>query len=616
MHIDEHGRIVFVGQEALDEFAQGLSRRLTENRKLHHKTTFQDLPVSVENRVGSVRSGTDPDGEEWRTKMKFPYGYIPGTEGADGDALDVFVGPNENAAFAYIVHSNNPETGEFDEDKVMLGFPSADRAKMVFLQHCDDPKFFGGMDSIPMWKFRLKVWVKKHTTKKLVASRRNREASLQLPEGMFDPPRYGEAGTGLDQDMRKAILGHHQDIMVNPQVREHGVKGMKWGTRTPREIIEHVGMEYKGEMENPKGGSIHLFNDPKTGSTLAMRDHEIKDPQTVRDKVALSRQEFRRAHSGEAREHGVKGMKWGVRHARHDARGVKRGKGDNKKSVSIHKRNLANDPHTMNMMQVVHRSQQQLDQISQKQQQDNAVKQQQGQKPVSPKENHNEALKALAELGWKILEVGSKVTGTEGIFNVIRSIVKSPTGQKLSMVTKGEKHTLATDEKGKAPASKPHQPKYQYTPRKRIPVKTSMREAAPFEVRMGRFLREARRRVYYARPLDRYGTDAEEADMDMIREAFPEHGINSPRTRRHADLGMGYFHKKINRAKAVVVKPTRRNRLTAGVFSEARHAIKKKIPVYAIYKGRLRRVKSVETLGNPNNQGHFGKVIFRKRRKK
>src|SRR5882672_217189 len=119
MYIDEHGRKILIGQEALDHFSHGISR-LLENRKLHYKTTFQDIPISVENRKGSIRRGVDPDGDDWETKMRLPYGYIPGTKGADGDAVDCFVGPSEHAAYAYVVHSNNIETGEFDEDKVML----------------------------------------------------------------------------------------------------------------------------------------------------------------------------------------------------------------------------------------------------------------------------------------------------------------------------------------------------------------------------------------------------------------------------------------------------------------------------------------------------------------
>ena len=37
--------------------------------KLQGKTNFQGLPISIENRKGSVRTGKDDGGHEWRTKM-------------------------------------------------------------------------------------------------------------------------------------------------------------------------------------------------------------------------------------------------------------------------------------------------------------------------------------------------------------------------------------------------------------------------------------------------------------------------------------------------------------------------------------------------------------------
>ena len=210
--------------------------------------------------------------------MKVPYGYIPGTEGADGDALDVFVGPEENAAYAYVVHSNNPETGEFDEDKVMLGFQDADSAKRCFLQHYDDPKFFGGMDSIPMWKFRTKAFIKKHTEKKLVASMRE-GASLQVPEEYFEE-KLDTLGRGTDQDMKKSILGHHQDIMLDPNVREHGVKGQKWGVRKAQ-----APSGIRGKIRNR---AQNLAQDPRTLNMMQVLHRSQSQLNAIahRDKAA------------------------------------------------------------------------------------------------------------------------------------------------------------------------------------------------------------------------------------------------------------------------------------------------------------------------------------------
>lgn len=128
------------------------------NRKLHYRTQFQGLPISVENRRGSVREGCDKKWGCWRTKMKVPYGYLRGTKGMDGAEVDVFVGPKVDAKMAYVVTiKKQPEFKEDDEQKVMLGFPDAKTAKRVFLQHYDDQRFFGKMDEIPMEEFKKKV---------------------------------------------------------------------------------------------------------------------------------------------------------------------------------------------------------------------------------------------------------------------------------------------------------------------------------------------------------------------------------------------------------------------------------------------------------------------------
>lgn len=117
---------------------------------------FQGIPISVENREGSVRKGVGPDGP-WQTKMQRPYGYIRGTKklGMDGQELDVFLGPDEQAKFAYLIMTKTPPAFQKDDElKIMLGYSSPDKAKKSFLQHFDNPKFFGRMKIVSMEKLQ------------------------------------------------------------------------------------------------------------------------------------------------------------------------------------------------------------------------------------------------------------------------------------------------------------------------------------------------------------------------------------------------------------------------------------------------------------------------------
>lgn len=140
-------------RRALDLIGGQFPEEVEKARKLQGRTEFQGLPVSIENRRGSVREGTNADGEDWRTKMTHPYGYIRGTEGTDGDQVDVFLGPDREATTVFVAHTQNPDTGEYDEDKVMLGFPDEQAARTALLENYDRPGFLQGIESMGMDEF-------------------------------------------------------------------------------------------------------------------------------------------------------------------------------------------------------------------------------------------------------------------------------------------------------------------------------------------------------------------------------------------------------------------------------------------------------------------------------
>lgn len=119
------------------------------------KRMFGDeILVNVENSAGTERIGTDPKGKEWRIKMKYDYGFIFCITGADEEGLDVYLGANQEPTDVYIVHQNNPDTGEYDEDKIMLGFNSEKEAKEAYLEHYDSEDFFGSMTTISYNEFK------------------------------------------------------------------------------------------------------------------------------------------------------------------------------------------------------------------------------------------------------------------------------------------------------------------------------------------------------------------------------------------------------------------------------------------------------------------------------
>ena len=86
--------------------------------------------ITIEQPKGSVRRGTDANGKRWESKMHNTYGYIRGTEGVDGDHIDVFLSTDIDGwdgRKVFVIDQYNPD-GTFDEHKVMLGFNEQDEA--------------------------------------------------------------------------------------------------------------------------------------------------------------------------------------------------------------------------------------------------------------------------------------------------------------------------------------------------------------------------------------------------------------------------------------------------------------------------------------------------------
>lgn len=115
--------------------------------------SFQGLLIDVENAAGSTRSGVGPDGTPWSTTMLYPYGEIRGTEGADGDRVDVYVGPNAVSPLVVVVHQQDPDTQEYDEDKCMVGWDDETSAVAAYLAHYDRPGFYQGHRGMPIGSF-------------------------------------------------------------------------------------------------------------------------------------------------------------------------------------------------------------------------------------------------------------------------------------------------------------------------------------------------------------------------------------------------------------------------------------------------------------------------------
>lgn len=156
----------------IEEAAAGTNTAPTAKQKEtgnYEKGRFSvgGVTIAVENPVGSTRSGVEK-GKAWKTKMSAHYGEIDGTIGADGGPIDAYVKANTAATHegpVFVVDQYDPNTGRFDEHKVLIGYGNAAEAAKAYDAHFSDksgPKRRGAVTQMTMKGF--KTWLTKADT--------------------------------------------------------------------------------------------------------------------------------------------------------------------------------------------------------------------------------------------------------------------------------------------------------------------------------------------------------------------------------------------------------------------------------------------------------------------
>jgi phage-related protein (TIGR01555 family) len=126
----------------------------------HQEIEFAGLPLTVEYPKNTWRILRNPRGQVvYERFLENDYGFIRGTVGRDGDEVDVIVGPDESAQAAFVVNMIDlgPDVDQRqNEDKVCIGFQTADAARQAFLGMYPR-SFFGGMKKVPVAGLRSRV---------------------------------------------------------------------------------------------------------------------------------------------------------------------------------------------------------------------------------------------------------------------------------------------------------------------------------------------------------------------------------------------------------------------------------------------------------------------------
>ena len=161
------------------------------------KFTLHGMEISIETPKGAERSGVGADGQRWAVQMPASYGYIRRTEGADGEQVDVYVGPEPEAEQVFVVDQVDADTQAFDEHKVMVGYPDEAAATADYDAAFDDgrgPERRGAIT--PMGMEAFKRWLEEGDTRQPVA----------LPEQEERQPAPNPATNPVERDEGEAVL--------------------------------------------------------------------------------------------------------------------------------------------------------------------------------------------------------------------------------------------------------------------------------------------------------------------------------------------------------------------------------------------------------------------------
>jgi len=229
----------------------GLVKKAEKKFKLQGHLEHQGIAVAVENRKGSVRKGVDRDGKPWRTVMKMPYGYIKGTKGADGEEVDVYVGPHHDAPSAFVVHQRKSDGKGYDEDKVLLGHHNKKDAIKAYLEHYNSRKFLGPVKEVPVE--RLKDMIAAGGTLKKIA----------FPAAMLD--ELAKLGAISDEQAQRSLERYESLQKASPTTGQVGRYAALGAVAGP--AIAAVGQAVRGGRAEGVSRVGHLLGAKKVGDS-------------------------------------------------------------------------------------------------------------------------------------------------------------------------------------------------------------------------------------------------------------------------------------------------------------------------------------------------------------
>lgn len=253
--------------------------------------------ITIENPKDSVRSGKDSDGKEWSVTMNNDYGYIRGTEGVDGDHIDVFLSDNPEQGNVYVIDQVNQKTGEYDESKVMYGFNSLEEAKDAYLANFEEGWKVGVVSGVSKEEFRK--WIESSVRKtkpfseyKSVKVEEAQNEGIRPDEGVLDyAKRVAEREQKKAKPAKKIDVFSYTDAKSNIPAYRGAYYSDGTVTATNGFILIRLQATYprenEGKVIDKKGEEVANVRYPKVELIIPKGEQETVtvDKESVRAKL-------------------------------------------------------------------------------------------------------------------------------------------------------------------------------------------------------------------------------------------------------------------------------------------------------------------------------------------
>ncbi|WP_456326212.1 diguanylate cyclase domain-containing protein, partial [Palaeococcus sp. (in: euryarchaeotes)] len=230
--------------------------------------------ISIENRAGGYRESKPGAPKKWRVKLHDHYGYIRGTTGEDGEPLDVFINPNPIAQRiigegpVFVIKQNDPETGKFDEYKVMIGYVGPREATEAYYRNYE--KGWTGLGAIHGYSWdEFEEWVKENAKYKAPAKEKAPEKPFEGKERRRNLEYRKRVESMTPEEMREALLtdeltglGNRRAFEEDPEqkyVAALDVDSLKW-------VNDNIGHDFGDKLLKAMGEALKAYN-PKPSET-------------------------------------------------------------------------------------------------------------------------------------------------------------------------------------------------------------------------------------------------------------------------------------------------------------------------------------------------------------